>query len=75
MALLNWPKNRYFIVSPTEAGISFGDTLWELCRTVARGRIADIYTLDLYDVIVTAGSKEEIKKAALKRHSKNPKII
>jgi len=75
MSLLNWPKNRYFIVSPTEKGQADGDTLWQLCRTVKRGRIADIYNYDEYDVMESAGSKEDIKKAALKRHSKNPKII
>jgi len=75
MSLLNWPKNRYFIVGPTEAGEAWGDTLWQLCRTIKRGRIDDIYSYNEYDVIDSAGSKEDIKKAALKRHSKNPKII
>jgi len=75
MSLLNWPKNRYFIVSPTEKGQADGDTLWQLCRTVKQGRIDDIYSYDKYDVIASAYSKEDIKKAALKRCSKNPKII
>lgn len=68
-------KKRYFIVSPTEAGVDVGDTLWQLCRTVSKGSIRDIYDRDDYDVVADGVTKGWVMQAANRRGSKNPKII
>lgn len=66
-------KKRFFIVAPSAA--SPEDTRYDLCYTLQRGTINDIYDQDKYQVITSRTSLTDIKAVAKRHKSKRPKVI
>jgi hypothetical protein len=52
-------KVRYFIVGPTERGISEGDVLWVVCSTTKRCSFHDVYMNDWFVDEFSCGSRDE----------------